>query len=226
MNSEKLLSDKYQEKEFHYFESDRQEMLKYVPQKAYAILDVGCGCGSFSQLLKKTRPVEVWGIEMNEAAATIAAQKLDHVMCAPFDSSLNLPSQSFDCIIFNDVLEHLVDPFAALVYSKTLLQDGGVVIASIPNVRCYYNIVNLLDHKNWEYVDYGILDKTHLRFFTYRSILSTFNRLGYRVECIEGINPLPPRLKFTIYNWLLFKQIDDMRYIQFAVVARPCNSNA
>lgn len=226
MNTEELLSYEYQEKGANYFESDRQEMLKYVPQNAYTILDVGCGGGSFSQLLKKTRPVEVWGIESNERAATIATKKLDRVIRAPFDSSLNLPSQSFDCIIFNDVIEHLVDHFAALLYAKTLLRDGGVVVASIPNVRCYYNIVNLLVHKNWEYVDYGILDKTHLRFFTYRSILSTFNKLGYRVECIEGINPLPPRLKFTIYNWLLFRQIEDMRYIQFAVVARPGNVNA
>lgn len=229
-NSKEYLSNEYQEKDLSYFQDERQEMLRYVPQNAYNILEVGCGCGSFSQLLKKTRPVEVWGIELDERVASIAAQKLDRVICAPFDSSLSLASQSFDCIIFNDVLEHLVDPFAALLYSKELLRDGGVVVSSIPNVRYFNNIINLLVHKDWQYEDAGILDRTHLRFFTYRSILSNFNNLGYVVECIQGINEIDndPLFttryrKFRLLNWLLFRQIEDMRYKQFAVVARPCN---
>ncbi len=227
MNSEEILANDYKAKDFElYFQNERHEMLQYIPQKSYTILDVGCGGGSFGQLLKEQRPVEIWGVEMNEHAAAVAAQRLDRVVCGAFDSSLNLPTQSFDCIVFNDVLEHLVDPFAALTYSKELLRAGGVIVASIPNVRYFDNIWNLLVCKDWQYSDYGILDRTHLRFFTRRSILSTFDALGYWVECIEGINyveNLHPHhsRKFHLLNQLLFNKIEDMRYQQFAIVAHP-----
>lgn len=79
---------------------------------------------------------------------------------------------------------------------------------------------NLLINKDWQYVDSGILDRTHLRFFTHRSILSTFNALGYSVECIEGLRPTEAR-EFRFLNKILFNQIKDMRYLQFAVVAMP-----
>lgn len=100
------------------------------------------------------------------------------------------------------------------------------MVASIPNVRYFDNMWNLVVHQDWQYTDCGILDRTHLRFFTRRSILATFKDLGYCVECLEGINPLeechPYRTrKFNLLNWLLFNKIEDMRYLQFAVVAHP-----
>jgi hypothetical protein len=95
------------------------------------------------------------------------------------------------------------------------------VVASIPNVRYFFNMWNLVVHQDWQYTEQGILDRTHLRFFTRRSILATFESLGYCVECIEGINPLGRSRKFHLLNWLLFNKIEDMRYVQFAVVARP-----
>lgn len=224
------MANDYEVKDFeNYFQVQRHEMLEYIPQRVSTLLDVGCASGSFGKLLKAERSVEIWGIEPNERAAEIAAKTLDKVICAAFDSSLNLPKQSFDCIVFNDVLEHFVDPYSALAYCKVLLKEQGVVVASIPNVRYFDNIWNLLVHKNWEYTEWGILDKTHLRFFTYKSILSTFNTFGYHVEHIEGINPLEkvhPHLikKFKFLNLLLQNKIEDMRYLQFAIVARPNNS--
>lgn len=221
---EDTLRQQYQEKYSGYFQVERHEMLQYVPQEAGTILDVGCGCGNFSELLKKSRPVEVWGVELDKQAADVAVSKLDRVICAAFDSGLELPSQSFDCIVFNDVLEHMVDPFSALLYAKKLLRDGGVVVSSIPNVRYFATMWDLLVHKNWKYADWGVLDRTHLRFFTYRSIISTFSDLGYQVERIEGINPIEnihPALarRFHFFNRLLFNEIEDMQYLQFAVVA-------
>lgn len=101
-------------------------MLKFVPQNSYTILDVGCGGGSFGKLLKLERDVEVWGVELDEDAATIASQNLDKVICGAFNSSLTLPKQSFDCIVINDVLEHLVDPYNALAYCRELLNAQGL----------------------------------------------------------------------------------------------------
>jgi 2-polyprenyl-3-methyl-5-hydroxy-6-metoxy-1,4-benzoquinol methylase len=223
---ETIASD-YDSKDFDaYSQKARYEMLRYIPQEASIILDVGCAVGCFGQLLKAERSVEVWGVEVNEYAASIAAHKLDKVICGAFGKNLNLPSQGFDCIVFNDVLEHLVDPYSALIYCKKLLRDRGSIVASIPNVRYFDNIWNLLVHQDWNYTDHGILDRTHLRFFTRRSILSCFNSLGYRVEVIEGINPLEKThpyhaKKFRFFNGVLLNKIEDMRYLQFAVVAHP-----
>jgi 2-polyprenyl-3-methyl-5-hydroxy-6-metoxy-1,4-benzoquinol methylase len=208
-----------------YFNVKRPEMLQYIPEEAFEILDVGCADGTFGSLLKKERNVKVWGIEPNQPAAKLASQKLDEVICGFFDRDLELPLNRFDCIIFNDVLEHLVDPFDALLYCKKFLKPQGVLVASIPNVRYFDNIWNLLVNKNWEYTDWGILDRTHLRFFTQISILSIFEKIGYEVEVIEGINPLhvlhPQHIrKFRLLNWILLNKIKDMNYLQFAVVAR------
>ncbi len=209
-----------------YASSVRNEMLQFVPQSAKRILDVGCSVGNFGALLKSERAVEVWGVDIDEQAAAIAALKLDKVACGGFDDKLNLPANSFDCIVFNDVLEHMIDPYSALVYAKELLRENGKIIASIPNVRYFNNMWLLIVHKSWDYVDTGILDKTHLRFFTVRSIRSMFENLGYTVEIIEGINPIEKfnnrqTKKFKILNSVLFGRIEDMRWLQFAIVARP-----
>jgi 2-polyprenyl-3-methyl-5-hydroxy-6-metoxy-1,4-benzoquinol methylase len=223
-------ASKYNSEDFDaYFEIERHEMLDRIPREASVILDVGCAVGSFGKLIKSKYPSEVWGIEINEYAASIASQKLDKVICGAFDETLDLPKGNFDCIVFNDVLEHLVDPYNALTYSKTLLREGGKIVASIPNVRFFDNIWKLLVKKDWEYTQNGILDRTHLRFFTKKSIVNTFNNLGYEIESIEGINPLeqfhPRQVKaFRVINSILLNQIEDMRYIQFAVVAHPKQS--
>jgi len=219
----------YKSEDFDAFiKKERHEMLRYISREASTILDVGCAVGSFGELLKSERSVEIWGVEINEYAASVAAKKLDKVICGAFGENLDLPQMKFDCVVFNDMLEHLVDPYSALLYARTLLQDGGTIVASIPNVRYFDNIWKLLVDQDWEYTQNGILDRTHLRFFTYRSILSTFNKLGFQVELIEGINPLetehPHRVrKFNFFNSLLLNQIEDTRYLQFAVVARPKN---
>jgi len=221
------LLNEYQSKDFDvYYQQSRFEMLKYVPLTVTRVLDVGCSSGDFGALVKAQRHAEVWGVELNPNAAAIASQKLDQVYCDAFSADLNLPKQQFDCIVFNDVLEHLIDPYSILRFTKTLLAPDGVIVASIPNVRYFGNIWKLLIHKDWKYTDQGILDRTHLRFFTQRSILDMFESLEYSVRCLEGIHPLDEkhpnhRMKFNLLNLLLFRQIEDMRYFQFAIVAHP-----
>jgi 2-polyprenyl-3-methyl-5-hydroxy-6-metoxy-1,4-benzoquinol methylase len=220
-----MLNKYYESKVSEYFQEERHEMLKYIPKDSQIVLDVGCSSGTFGQILKSSRNIEVWGVELDRDAALEASKKLDRVINDAFSPDLNLPRKGFDCIIFNDVLEHLPDPWAALTYSKELLKDGGIVVSSIPNVRYFNNAWEFLVEKNWEYADWGILDKTHLRFFTQKSILSLFKSLGYEVELIEGINPLnilhPQHVrKFKILNKLLLNNIEDMNYLQFAVVSR------
>lgn len=204
----------------------RSEMLEFIPETATKILDVGCSVGNFGELIKSKRNVEVWGVEIDENASSKASEKLDKVLCGAFGDKLDLPKNYFDCVVFNDVLEHMIDPFEALEFVKNILSNDGVVVASIPNVRYFDNIWNLIVHQKWEYVDAGILDRTHLRFFTKNSITSTFGDLGYNIEMIEGINPLDIHdayymKKFNFLNLISFKRIEDMRWMQFAVIAKP-----
>ena len=207
-----------------YENSLREEMLPFVPARARLILDVGCSVGNFGSLLKTERSSEVWGIEIDPEAAEIARRKLDKVLVGSFNRELGVPEKKFDCIVFNDVLEHMVDPYSALEYAKELLTDDGCVVASIPNVRYFGNMWMLLVHRSWEYQDSGILDRTHLRFFTQESIKSMFANAGFEIRIIRGINSLDVcdgyfMNKFRILNTIFLNRIEDMRWLQFAVVA-------
>lgn len=207
-----------------YASSGREEMLPFIPEGAKTFLDVGCSVGNFGALLKSRREAEVWGVETNPEAAAFASERLDYVINAPFDTQLDLKSKRFDCVIFNDVLEHMVDPYSALEHTKSLLLPGGHVVASIPNVRYFGNMWPLIVHRSWEYVESGILDRTHLRFFTVDSIRSMFVNLGYTIDQLVGINALEEYdtyfvRKYRILNFLALNRLDDMRWMQFAVVA-------
>jgi len=116
-----------------------------------------------------------------------------------------------------------------LRYARSLLSPEGVVVASIPNIRSFPTIWQLMFHARWEYQDSGILDRTHLRFFTKSSIVGMFEREGFALESIAGINaylgtPQPSKRLWTAYklaNAFLAGRIGDMKFLQFAVVAKP-----
>jgi 2-polyprenyl-3-methyl-5-hydroxy-6-metoxy-1,4-benzoquinol methylase len=185
------------------------------------VLDVGCGNGAFGIALKTQRSCKVWGIEPNKQAAAEAGKKLDKVINGLFMLGMpELENQKFDAIFFNDVLEHLVDPEEALLACKKLLSENGRVIASIPNIRWYPVILSLLRYKDFKYELAGVMDETHLRFFTAKSMRRLFEDSGYSVLKIEGINKSNNFTFFNILNFLLFKTHEDMKYAQFVVVAQ------
>lgn len=196
-------------------------MLPFIPQNAATILEIGCSAGTFGKLLKDERPgVEVWGIEPNEEFAGLAESRLDNFACATFQAGLPvLEGKMFDCIVFNDVLEHLVNPEQTLLDSKEYLGENGVVVASIPNILFFYQILEILLEQDWKYRDAGILDNTHLRFFTKKSIVRMFETCGYEIVRIDGINA-SFGLKYKTLNFLTLGFLRDWKYVQFAVQAR------
>jgi 2-polyprenyl-3-methyl-5-hydroxy-6-metoxy-1,4-benzoquinol methylase len=204
-----------------YYIQARPEVLPFIPKDAKRILDVGCGEGGFGFTLKQRLGAEVWGIEYVPAAAEAARQRLDRVLVGDVMQRLEqLPDRHFDCITFTDVLEHLVDPYQVLLAIKQKLSSRGVIVSSIPNVRFFRNLFNLVVKGDWRYEDAGILDKTHLRFFTKKSIKSMFESLGYRVIQIKGINATPS-WKVTLFNLVTLGTFSDTRYLQFCCVAEP-----
>ncbi len=204
-----------------YYNNMRKDMLKYIPCDVKRTLEFGCGKGGFSELIKAEFGVEAWAVEIDEKSAETASEKLDKVFnCNAHEVIDKLPDNYFDCIIFFDILEHLVDPYSLLCVLKTKLTKEGIIAASIPNIRYYRSFVRFVVHGDWDYKDHGILDKTHLRFFTYKSILKLFNDLSFDISQIDGMHPTSSRT-FKLVNMLLLGAIWDIRYKHFAVVAKP-----
>jgi 2-polyprenyl-3-methyl-5-hydroxy-6-metoxy-1,4-benzoquinol methylase len=216
------LEEQYSGKQGGYYEMERAEMLPFIPGSASSVLEVGCSSGAFGGLIKKTRSgVVVWGIEPNPEAVGIATGRLDNVICGIFQSSMpELEGKKFDCIVFNDVLEHLVDPEQALIVSKEYLTAGGTVVASIPNILFFYQMLEILIEQDWRYRDSGILDNTHLRFFTKKSIIRMFEKCGFEISTIEGISA-SYGLKYRLINLLTLGHIKSWKFVQFAIQAKP-----
>ena len=174
-----------------YSDSSRVEVSAFLPNEMTSMLDIGCYKGAFGAYVKQTRPtVEVWGIEADAAAAATAATRLDHVLCGEFPQTI--PTRRFDCVVFNDVLEHLIDPMLGLRIASSLLGPNGEVVASIPNVRHFSVTGPVVLKGRWNYRDRGILDYSHLRFFTRSSMIELFRTAGYRVKQVQPVNVSPP----------------------------------
>ncbi len=211
------------EKSEKYYAQTRAEMLAFIPVNAKKILEVGCGQGNFSAQLTK-EGVETWGIEPNPQSAKDASKKLFKVLSETLDNALaELPDNYFDAIIFNDVIEHLLYPWEDLKRVKSKLSKEGVVVSSIPNVRYSKNLFNLLFKKNWKYTEGGVLDVTHFRFFTKKSIKVLYKDSGYSIQTIKGVNITKSFLFFpfaVLFNILFLCTQLDMFYMQFATVAK------
>lgn len=204
------------------YNDDRKEMLRFIPKDVHKILEIGCGEGLFGNLCKQNFKAEVWGVEINKFAAEKAKDNLDNVFVGNIElNNIEIPVNYFDCIVFNDVLEHLQDPWLVLLKVKKYLKVGGYIVASIPNVRYILNLKNLLFNKEWEYVDWGgIMDKTHLRYFTVVSIEKIFTKCEYNIVKLEGINAIKFSWKLNLLNKILQNKLDDTRYLQFACIAK------
>lgn len=199
-----------------YYASLRPEMAALLPQPVGAILDVGCGLGVFARSLRdRGLAKEVWGIEINREAADAARKVLDKVLEGDVSRLMSeLPHQFFDAVYFNDSLEHMEDPYSVLREIKRHLKPGGYVMASLPNVRYIRNLFELLFKKDWKYQDHGVLDRTHLRFFTQKSARRMFEEAGLVVEISRGIEP-SRKWYMKVLNILTAGWLEDTLYLQF-----------
>lgn len=210
-----------------YFQQARLEVLPFLPQRVERMLDVGCGEGAFSAHCKQLFSCESWGIERHAPSVARATPRLDRVLVGDaVEQAAALPDRHFDLVVCNDVLEHLVEPEALLVHLARALRGEGVLVCSIPNIRYYKALKTILINGDFPREEYGIFDRTHLRFFTHKSIRAMFDGLGYRLERIEGINASRGRAGFALLRALTFGAFDDCRFSQFVCVARPPILNA
>lgn len=149
------------------------------------VLDIGCGQGHLARLLNE-RGYEVVGVDQNTGALGVAAQWCRQTIHGDIDTTLErLDGQKFAYVLLADVLEHLRDPEEMLSRLMALLTDDGVLIVSVPNVAHLYVRLMLLFGR-WNYSDRGILDRTHLRFFTRKSLRELLAKSGVSLRNISA----------------------------------------
>lgn len=171
----------------HYLDYVNPAVLQMIDGAPRKVIDLGCASGALGAALKARHPgAHVVGVEAGRHAAERAASRLDRVVRARLEA-LDLAAEgfgagAFDTVIAADVLEHLVNPWQLLVSLKPFLAPGAQVIASIPNVRNLWLLSRALSEGRWEYTERGLLDVTHLRFFTLEEMRRLFEETGYRPE--------------------------------------------
>jgi 2-polyprenyl-3-methyl-5-hydroxy-6-metoxy-1,4-benzoquinol methylase len=154
------------------YANPRDDVSAIVPRAAVRVLDIGCSSGHFGEALRG-RGHEVTGIELDPTLAAMARERLATVIEADveaFAAESKTFEQLFDCVVMADVLEHLRNPWAVVRWAATLLDVGGSVVISVPNVRHARTFWSLARHRRWPYEDVGIFDRTHLRFFARRNL--------------------------------------------------------
>jgi ubiquinone/menaquinone biosynthesis C-methylase UbiE len=205
-----------------YFTHDRTDIFRLIPSGVHTVLDVGCGAGVLGRRLKDLG-MEVIGLERNEESWREAKKYLDKVICCDAEKvELPFEEKYFDCIIYGDILEHFYNPWVVLERYKRYLKDDGFVIASIPNVR-YYKILIRLFAGTWDYVDSGMLDRSHVRFFTLVNIKEMFVDAGF--EMVSIARNIVSARGFRVLNFILFNSLKDFLTYQYYIVAKKSVSN-
>jgi 2-polyprenyl-3-methyl-5-hydroxy-6-metoxy-1,4-benzoquinol methylase len=203
-----------------YYSQFRRDVAALVPTSAVRVLDVGCGFGALGRLLAVERGCEVHGVERNpDARLYLEGVYKTHIIGDVESSAGAFSPGYFDCIVFADILEHLVDPLSTLRGYRELLAPHGVVVASIPNVRNLSVVYNLLVRGRWQYKDSGLLDRTHLRFFTRAEIHELFENADLHIERVEvNRDSYGPFRKVLMA--VLALAAPDLSVCQFRIAAR------
>ncbi len=175
-----------------YYDNDRAEMLRLIPDGVHTLLDIGGGAGNFGLAFMRERGGQATLLEQNRVMAAAARQKGLTVLEG--DSRDITLTERYDCVSFLDVLEHIPDPLAALLKARQALKPGGYVLLSVPNVGHWSVVWDLLEGR-FDYIPVGILCTTHVRFFSRSGLQTLLDDAGLSVERWENsASPLPEPL--------------------------------
>jgi len=190
------------EKSEQYYQYVNMPLVDGISRPPVKILDIGCARGYLGCLLKKRYPgVHVTGIEPNVASAEYASRYLDLVFTNTFENIDHIKegifAHSYDTAIMSDLIEHVYNPWEMLVMLKNWLTSDAQILLSIPNVQNIQILDNLFQNGQWTYQKQGLMDVTHIRFFTRQSIIQLMSETGY---CIEKIVPIIDTRFASIYE--------------------------
>lgn len=207
-------------------------LLSMIPLNS-RVLDVGCGTGSITQQIRDSRHCEVIGLEPHQERAKAATKRGLDVLPSELSETLLDDLGKFDVIVFADVLEHLSDPKVVLDTAKKFLNPNGRIIASVPNVAHWTVRLNLLRGR-FDYKPTGIMDATHLRWFTRLNLKGLFVKAGLQIVQTKGsvgfwmpvyhsrpfsLLPLSMRKKFAIYATEKWPEIFSCQHVINATLA-------
>jgi 2-polyprenyl-3-methyl-5-hydroxy-6-metoxy-1,4-benzoquinol methylase len=200
-----------------YFSADRRELLHFLDDARFSsAIDLGCASGLFGQELLSSRTVqECDGIELNPQAARVASEGLRKVWEGAFESVFEtIPWRTYDLIVMADVLEHLAEPWQALRDLHAHTSENANLLFSVPNVRHYSVVLPLLFSGRFEYQDVGIMDRTHLHFFTRLSLLKALSDAGWKVQKVR------PNIKAKYLKWWYPHQLfEEFLAVQYFILA-------
>ncbi len=209
----------YETKAHRYFANPRVDFVERLPHDDTArILEVGCGTGATGVLaMARGRAGHYAGIELFPAAAEEAREVLSEVVVGDIER-IELPWQpaAFDALILSEVLEHLVDPWAALEKLARVVRPGGLVLASSPNVA-HWRVVRELALGRFQLADQGVFDRTHMRWFTPESYAEMFERAGFMVYEVAPVTPFSDRTR--IISHLTGGRFDHLFMTQISIEA-------
>jgi SAM-dependent methyltransferase len=215
-----------------YFDQVRTEIYSLLPPVIGTVMEVGCATGLTLQWLKNDQGAKhTIGVELSPTAAKAAESRCDEVysinivddflLMKPFENKVNL-------LLLLDILEHLSDPWQTLGNMKSLLSNDGIVIASIPNVRSIKVLGPLIFKGKWEYAASGILDRTHFRFFTKKSVIELFEKNGFDIIDIRPNGAMDFSKAKTLtgklvaaFNLATFHQLEGFLANQWLISAKP-----
>lgn len=180
--------------EFHF----ASNMIFQLIEPRTKILDVGCGTGKLAEKLRKDKNCYVVGIERDTVEVRLAKQRCNEIIIADVEQLKEIPFEAgyFDIIVFADILEHLFDPKSVLFTFKKYLSNTGYIFISVPNVA-NWSLRFKLATGHWDYKETGLLDNTHIRFFTLSTIKDLVQKCGYDISyigCTSGLGYVDWRL--------------------------------
>lgn len=220
MDSQRLVAhggpEAYSEKASSYFAGAQIDYVAALPCNIEArILEIGCGDGATGALaLLQGKCGAYYGVELCQKAAELAMGRITEVLLGNIeDQQLPWPTKHFDALILSEVLEHLADPWATLLKIRPLLKQNALVFASSPNVS-HHRVIRMLLRGAWDLTDSGVMDRTHLRWFTPRSYRELFESCGYVVDSAGEKEPLGRKARtislvtFGRFRHVFARQID------------------
>jgi SAM-dependent methyltransferase len=206
-------------KNIEYSSHIRAELIEMIPLIRGRFLEIGCGTGGTLELLKQRGAAYTAGIDINAESIKMAIDRgVDAAIVADIEKDeLPYREKEFDCIILADVLEHLYDPWNTLKKVTYYLADDGYLLLSLPNIKYYKVLRRLIFHDEWTYEDAGILDTTHVRFFTLKEIHRILKSSGLKSVLVK--KNFSSSIRMKILNKLLFRKLDNFFTYQYYILA-------
>jgi 2-polyprenyl-3-methyl-5-hydroxy-6-metoxy-1,4-benzoquinol methylase len=202
-----MLNTAFVDKDSHYYVRFKWWMLPLIKDGPNIVMDLGCAAGVMGRKLLETgKAKEVFGVEIFEPAAAEAATIYKKVHVGDIEEMQLDYNQCFDYVICGDILEHLRDPYKIVRLLSTWLKPGGSLFVCVPNVRNYHVVADLVLRGKWEYQSAGIMDRTHLRFFTASSCRQMLLDAGLEVYHQQVIVEGPKKNLFNRATFGLFKE--------------------